>query len=135
MSNAKPVVLPTLPTAATQGKVSGVVVGVVPHLQPDLKDLEVMRGHTGQLRLSGARLPRELETLLKKDEVMYVVVGKWPPDTIGLSLPAAGSSDSMRRLLRTIDAVPDMNLVIGPYPPEETNAGGQKICGCCKRPL
>lgn len=98
--------------------IKGVVIGVIPHLNLD-QSSKARRavGLKGKIDLSAMNVPEELSSILKDDEVVYLVVGKWPPATPPGKTPdddewlKVGSdiSDALRHGL-------PINLVVGPWP-------------------
>jgi len=77
-----PIVLPSLTPMDLhrEALVHGTIIGVVPHLGAELstKARNILGAH-GRLDLQKPQIPRDLRTILKDDEVVYLVVGKWPP--------------------------------------------------------
>ena len=117
----EPVVLPVL--AGTRGSrdnqvsVVGTLVAVVPQLAMHGPAADRMRAVAKKLDAEGTVDNGELDKILGDQEVMYVVVGKWPPPTTMRtdSLPLSEPTRELIDLLRRHDV---MGLVVGVWPPE-----------------
>lgn len=118
--------LPTIafPEGFDASRLSGLVIGVVPHLDP--RPSEVQTILDAMLARPDAPIPHDLKTILQHDEVMYLVIGKWPPDYSGHGAPP--DSISAGPIMRAVhDRVP-LSVVVGPW-----DFGRHKVkCPKCK---
>ncbi len=131
------IVLPTIvsPKLHKSTAIAGVVVGVVPHLDPTVSQVATIRdlaGDRAAIDVLKAQVPPALEKILKDDEVIYLVVGKWPPDgpRVSFATPAMQDSPVADRFKHALDLGVPINMVIGKWPPDIT--GSQEIqCPHC----
>ncbi len=114
-----PLVLPVI--AGKHGSretivVSGTLVAVVPQLATKGPAADRIRALAEKLDKEGKLDKTELDTILTDDEVMYIVVGKWPPPTISPAEPPVLSERAQQLVdgLRKRDVV---TMVLGPWPP------------------
>lgn len=137
-SESESLVVPAITSSdlKTVHPVRGVIVGVAPYVAPTRAEAEdvVMLGEDHRYDPSGKVVPQDLRSMLEDDEVVYLVVGKWPPQTgIAIGHPPAAIanlSQGARRLSRMLNEGARVNLVVGPWPPM-SESGGKKTCDCC----
>lgn len=114
----KSLILPSIvfPKSHQESEVSGLVVGVVPHLDPKPSEVLTISDSLGSWinPLEPAQVPSALKPMLKQDEVMYLVIGKWPPPK-AITAQHLGLSPSSKYLFSAMEGGASMQVVIGPW--------------------
>jgi hypothetical protein len=71
--------------------ITGVVIGVIPHLDSGkAAAARLILGATGNLDLSKVNVPKSVQDILNEGQVVYLVVGRWPPATPPVEEPQTG---------------------------------------------
>jgi hypothetical protein len=98
--------------------IAGTLVAVVPSLATDGPSAERMRAVADKLEAKDALDENELDAILGDQEVMYIVVGKWPPPRTTRAKPPPPLSEPAQELVDALRQRDVVTLVVGPWPPQ-----------------